>query len=138
MSQKWCAHRNEQCESGECGRMLCMRIHLFGKFPIHSTLKWAKLFDNAEVIVLLYYGHKTEWKLFPYHLPCQVSAHILRLRITNAIFGNFNICQFTKRPKLMWQLKISVFVVDNLYIPSCVCVVQLISDRIWWEHKVRQ
>lgn len=55
---------------------------------------------------------------------------------SNAIFGNFNICQFAKRPKLMWQLKISAFVVENLYY---VIVCRTINfRRIWWEEKVRQ
>lgn len=43
-----------------CAHVLCCFLANF-RF---IALEWAKLFDNAQVIVLLYYGHETEWKLF--------------------------------------------------------------------------
>lgn len=62
-------------------------------------MKWAKLFDNAEVIVLLYYGYERK-QTFSQPFANRILQH-LRSPNQMQFRGNFNICQLSERLKLM-------------------------------------
>lgn len=88
-------------------------FRFFDGIPNHVHSKRPKLFDNVEVIVLLYYGHETKWKLFRFH-PSANQRSSINSNLRLQLLGNFYICQNEPRVNGSWR-----FPNSTIYVMWC-------------------